>query len=104
MIGISIVFAAIAAAHPLSVAADFDSDKTLNGFGACFASSQEQAGRAWSFVPSADGGRFSNLGASGDHYPYELRFTEYSSRNRIQLLAGDNPDRSRLIEAVDRCR
>lgn len=78
--------------------------KSLDGFGACFVQSQEQAGRPWAFSASDRGGSFTNEGASGGAAVYRLQFTTSGAANQLRLYSGRSPDSAALVRAVDQCR
>ena len=68
---------------------DLLTQKSLDQFGGCFVEAQDRSSMAWSFVPKADGGTFSNLGARGgaNHY-----FLAVSDRGMV-AMCGLNPPR-----------
>ena len=74
----------------------------VEAFQDCFVRSQDEAGRPWAFVPSASGGMFTNLGASGSVAPYRLLVRAASGGTSVRLIAVDaGPD---LARAVEQCR
>jgi hypothetical protein len=80
------------------------SAKSLNDFGACFSRAQDQAARAWAFVPNPRGGYFTNAGANGVATPYVLRFSEGAGASSIQLVMADRARTGELMRAIEQCR
>ena len=85
-----------------AVVARVETVKSLDNFGSCFAATQDHAQRAWSFVPSASGGTFSNFGANGAAATYRLTFTEGASANAVRLFA--TPLAAPIAAAMEQCR
>ena len=83
---ITVLSVAANAAAPTSAPPRLLTAKSSDAFIQCFAQSQEVRARAWAFVPKADGGTFSNLGAPSVTKPYFLVVTD-RGRHREILLA-----------------
>jgi hypothetical protein len=104
LLGVTILLAAVAALQPVPPGAVMHASTTrsLDQFGSCFVRTQEAAGRAWSFVPSVNGGMFSNAGAQGIGTPYLLKFVEGEGANHVRLFAASS--RAGIAAAIERCR
>ena len=104
MLNVSILLLAVMASNPEREAPLLraTTTKSLNDFGACFARAQDSASRPWAFMPTENGGTFTNAGASQPAAVYWLRVSESKSLNRIRLFAGR--DSNNLVEVVNRCR
>ena len=104
MLSVSTLLLAVLASHPDPDATVLraSTSKSLNDFGSCFTRAQNLAARPWAFMPAADGGTFTNSGASPMAAVYWLRISESKSLNRIRLFAGTGS--AELVEAVNRCR
>lgn len=76
--------------------------KSLNDFGSCFAHTQDQASRPWAFMPTANGGTFTNAGATHIAAAYWLEVGEAKPTNLIRLFVAKGSDE--LVEAINRCR
>jgi hypothetical protein len=79
--------------------------RSVDDFGTCFVAAQERASLAWSFVPNARGGTFSNLGAKGVTNGYFLVVSDRGSRRELRLepaTAAAGLD-ARVVRAVARC-
>jgi hypothetical protein len=79
--------------------------KSVAGFGTCFVAAQERASLAWSFVPNAHGGTFSNLGAKGVTSAYFLVVSDRGARRELRLepvTATAGLD-ARVVRAVGQC-
>ena len=107
MLGVSTMLFGLAAAapqphQPLHRAT---TQKTFDAFGSCFTGAQEKARRAWAFMPTGDGGTFTNSGASHSGGTYWLSVHGSADAGEIRLFgeAGARLPQS-LIEAVDQCR
>jgi len=79
--------------------------KSLDQFGGCFVQSQDRASMAWSFVPKADGGTFSNLGARGARNHYFLAVSDHGMSRKVRLEPANAglPLDSRVVRAVHQC-
>lgn len=80
-------------------------DKSLDQFGGCFVEAQDRASLAWSFVPKADGGTFSNLGAKGAGSHYFLAVSDLGARRHVRLESANagSPVDARVVRAVNSC-
>ena len=76
--------------------------KSMDSFGHCFTEQLERDGRAWSFVPNDEGGRFSNRGDGSVAAGYELVFRE-GPHNKI-TVGGTAQDLSLIEGAINACR
>lgn len=77
------------------------SAKPLVDFNACFAQAQDRAGRAWAFMPSANGGTFTDSGAGGGAATYWLQVRGVGSETRLRLFADAA---SPIAQSLDQCR
>jgi hypothetical protein len=59
--------------------------KSTRAFAECFAKSQDRVSAPWSFVPKANGGTFSNLGAPAVSKPYFLAVSDRGQHREISL-------------------
>src|SRR3954470_3463353 len=59
--------------------------KSTRAFAECFARTQDRLSAPWWFVPKANGGTFSNLGAPAVTKPYFLAVTDRGERREISL-------------------
>ncbi|HWC56463.1 MAG TPA: hypothetical protein VG434_05785 [Sphingomicrobium sp.] len=103
MLSVTILLLAAAALQPVPPAPllRVSTTQSIDQFGSCFVRAQEQTGAAWSFVPSGDGGTFSDAGAQDIRQPYRLRFTEGRSANQLSLFASTSRP---VAAAIERCR
>ena len=101
---IGLVIASAAAAAPVAPAGlERTTAKAVEPFARCFADSQDQAARAWWFVPKAHGGTFSNLGANNARDAYFLDVADRGATREIRLTpASAAIDRS-VMRSVDNC-
>jgi hypothetical protein len=86
-----------------SAAPTLTSTKALDSFAHCFVRTQEQASKRWSFVPTLDGGTFSNLAGQESDSTYFLRLRE---RNRILAVAleSNSPEMgAEIMRAAQAC-
>lgn len=80
------------------------SSKSLTAFGRCFVGEQARAAKAWSFVPNAEGGTFSNLNGPGTADTYFLQVLQLSNPARISLQLEANTSASGAVRAaIERC-
>lgn len=78
--------------------------KSLDSFGTCFTKAQDHAGRAWAFMPTSDGGTFTDSGASGAA-AYWLHVGTLQGRGEITLVGGGSAGAPKpVMAAVKRCR
>jgi hypothetical protein len=79
--------------------------KSLDFFGQCFVQTQQRAARPWWFVPKANGGIFSNLGAKNAEGIYFLDVEELASTGRMKLkLQTTTPSTAQAIRvAIGQC-
>jgi len=78
--------------------------KSLDAFGKCFVSEQREASRPWWFVPSEDGGTFSDVGAAQAPTGYFLRVQGPKDALRLRL----EPERTEsnvdpILKSIDHC-
>ncbi len=76
--------------------------KSLNEFGSCFARVEERDSRAWAFLPTPNGGTFTNSGTTSAAAAYRLAFDEAKPLNQVRLFAG--PASGGPVEALRLCR
>jgi hypothetical protein len=76
--------------------------KSLNEFGSCFTATQDRASRPWAFMPTGNGGTFTNAGAEGIAAPYWLTVSVARGPSQIRLFA--NSGSADMIQAVNSCR
>lgn len=94
---------AVQAAEPQTLLRTTTS-KSLDSFGTCFTKAQEQAGRAWAFMPTGEGGTFTDSGASGAA-AYWLHVGTLQRRGEITLVGGGSAGAPKpVMAAVKRCR
>jgi hypothetical protein len=79
--------------------------KSIGEFGGCFVNAQDRASLAWSYVPKADGGTFSNLGARDARSPYFLAVSDRGSVREVRLEAANATAAidARVTKAVNEC-
>ena len=79
--------------------------KSLDQFGGCFVEAQDRSSMAWSFVPKADGGTFSNLGARGAQNHYFLAVSDHGLSRQVRLEPAEAslPLDARVVRAVNQC-
>jgi hypothetical protein len=77
--------------------------KSLDAFGACFAKTQENAGRAWAFAASDRGGSFTDEGATGVSAAYRLQVAKEAAGNSLRLYASKG-SAAPILKALDQCR
>jgi len=78
--------------------------KSLDSFGTCFTEAQDHAGRAWAFMPTSEGGTFTDSGASGAA-PYWLHVSTSDRRGEIRLIGGGSAGAPKLVmAAIKQCR
>jgi hypothetical protein len=79
--------------------------KSTEQFAGCFVEAQDRASLAWWFVPKADGGTFSNLGAKGVRSPYFLAVSDrgWSREVRFEGVNAASPVGRTVTRAVDQC-
>jgi hypothetical protein len=79
--------------------------KSVDQFGGCFVDAQDRESLAWSYVPKANGGTFSNLGAEGARGQYFLAVSDRGANRQVRLEAVDarNPVDTRVVRAVNQC-
>lgn len=105
---VTLISVAASAAAPVSYraadAATFETSKSVAQFGGCFVDAQERAARAWSFIPTSNGGTFSNLGAKGASAPYFLAVSDHGRVRQLRLEAarGSALDHN-IAKAVGQC-
>lgn len=106
-LGILIALAAssTAIAAPAPGVPPITTAKSVAEFGGCFIAAQERAGLAWSFVPKAHGGTFSNMGAQGASNSYFLAVADRGKARELRLEAADGSGRvdQDVARAVSRC-
>jgi hypothetical protein len=106
-LGVSTVLLALVATapQPIQPLLRTSTGKSVDAFGSCFTAAQEKASRAWAYMPSEQGGMFTNSGAAGSTATYWLSVNSSAHRGEIRLFGdeGARPSNS-LIEAVDQCR
>lgn len=80
------------------------STKSLTAFGRCFVGEQERASKAWSFVPNAEGGTFSNLNGQGTTDTYFLQVHQLTNAAGISLRLEGSPSANQGVRAaIARC-
>jgi len=106
---VTLISVAASAAAPVSHAArdavTLETSKTVAEFGGCFVQAQDRAARAWAFIPKADGGTFSNLGARPARVPYFLAVSDRGAVRQLRLepaSAGTAVD-GEVAKAIDQC-
>jgi len=104
LLSVPILFLAAVASNtelqaPLSRAS---TAKSLNDFGSCFAHTQDDASRPWAFMPTANGGIFTNAGATHVAAAYWLEVGEAKPTYFVRLFVDKGSDE--LVEAINRCR
>lgn len=77
--------------------------KSLDAFAQCFVSSQQRASRAWWFVPSEDGGTFSDLGAKDAAGAYFVKVRVSGTRTVIELDTSNQETRALVTRAIQSC-
>jgi hypothetical protein len=106
LLGVSTLSLVLVASAPQPVPPPFSTTtaRSVDAFGACFARAQENAGKAWAFMPTASGGTFTNSGAGASEAPYWLQVHAGTTRGEIRLFGdrGAVPPAA-LIEAVNQC-
>jgi hypothetical protein len=101
-LGIFTLFSVAAtAAAPTSTPASLTTAKSSQSFIECFARSQDRRAAAWAFVPKADGGTFSNLGARSVTRPYFLAVNDRGGHREI--LIEDAARGSAALEGAHQC-
>lgn len=86
---------------PRHAALTMTTAKGAEPFAQCFAHAQDQAARAWSFVPKeSGGGTFSNAGAAGVRTPYFLDVADRGATRVIRVMPASDAS---VIRAVDDC-
>jgi hypothetical protein len=84
---------------------DARSVRPLAEFGACFTQAEERSGRAWAFMPSEQGGTFTDSGARGAPASYWLQVRGAGAATRVRLFGARSAGApSPVIEAVEQCR
>jgi hypothetical protein len=79
-------------------------NKSLDAFGQCFVSEQRQASRAWWFVPSEDGGMFSDVGSAQNSTGYFLRVQGSGQSLRLRLEPeGAESNVDVVLRSIDHC-
>lgn len=103
MLGVLILLAgAPSAAMPLL---DAKTSKPLDQFSTCFTRRVEDADRAWAYLPSENGGTFTDSGAHGAPASYWLLVRPAATATQLRLFASaSSPARAGIIEAVQECR
>lgn len=77
--------------------------KSVDQFGRCFVATQG-ALQAWWFVPSADGGTFSNFGAPGVRQVYYLKLEQSGpEQTEIRLEGPQSRTVQSIRTAIERC-
>lgn len=109
-VGILTLVSVIAsAAAPVAPAAhdgvELATPKSVAQFGGCFVASQQRADLPWSYVPKADGGTFSNVGAKRAGNVYFLAVSDRGAVREIRLEAGGPgaPVNAGEARVVNRC-
>jgi hypothetical protein len=105
VIVLGVIVSAAAPAHERHGGEPLITAKSVEQFAGCFADAQDQASRAWWFVPRSNGGTFSNLGAKGVRSPYFLAVLDRGGSREIRLerdQAAAPADRV-VVRAVDEC-
>lgn len=100
-----IASAAAPAATPRQTGMTLLTQKSLDQFGSCFVQAQDRVDAAWSFVPKADGGTFSNVGASGARAYYFLAVSDRGMSRQVRLEPAEaslSLD-ARVVRAVNQC-
>ena len=79
--------------------------KSLDAFGKCFVAAQERASRAWSFVPSKDGGTFSDVGSPNNQIGYFLHIqgSGPAFRLRLEWAGTERSAIAPILNSVDHC-
>jgi hypothetical protein len=100
-----IASAAATAATPRQSGVTLLTQKSLDQFGGCFVAAQDRADLAWSFVPKADGGTFSNAGARGARSYYFLAVSDRGMSRQVRLEPAEAglPIDLRIVRAVNQC-
>jgi hypothetical protein len=104
LVGVLFLLAAASlnAAIPLL---DAKSARTLAEFGACFTQTEERSGRAWAFMPSEQGGTFTDSGAKSAPASYWLQVRGAGAATQVRLFGASSAGApSPVIEAVEQCR
>jgi len=98
---ITVLSVAATAAAPASSPPHLLTAHSSQAFIECFARSQNVRAAPWGFVPKADGGTFSNLGATSVAKPYYLVVTDRGRLREISLA--DATRGSAAQEGVSEC-
>jgi hypothetical protein len=98
---VTVLSVAATAAAPNSAHPRLLTAKSSDAFIQCFAQSQETRTKPWAFMPKADGGTFSNLGAPSVTKPY---FVVVTDRGHLREILLANATRgSTEQQGVDQC-
>jgi hypothetical protein len=101
-LGIVTIMSVVAtAAAPASSPSRLVTEKTSHAFADCFVRSQEMRAAAWAYVPKADGGTFSNLGAPSVARPYFLVVSDRGSHREIVIEGAGR--KSTAFEGANQC-
>ena len=101
-LGIVTIMSVVAtAAAPASSPSRLVTEKPSHAFADCFVRTQEVRAAAWAFVPKANGGTFSNLGAPAVTRPYFLVVNDRG--NHREILIEGAARKSTAFEGASQC-
>ena len=73
-------------------------------FAACFTHAQERSTTAWAYLPSEQGGTFTDSGAKGAPASYWLQVRATGAATQVRLFAANTSVPSTVTRAVRQCR
>ena len=79
------------------------SARSATRFSECFTRAQDAKGRAWGYMPSGEGGTFTDSGAHGAPASYWLQVRSLGKATQLRLYAADGAAPAALA-AVEQCR
>ena len=104
MLGVLILLDAVPSNAPMPFV-DAGSTKSPAEFRACFTQAEERSGRAWAYMPSGQGGTFTDSGAHGAAASYWLQVRGAGAASHLRLFtAASGQAASPAIQAVEQCR
>jgi hypothetical protein len=73
-------------------------------FAGCFTQAQERSTTAWAYLPSEQGGTFTDSGANGAPASYWLEVRAVGAATHVRLFAANASVPSTVTEAIRQCR
>ena len=104
MLGVLILLA-VAPSNAPTPLLEMRSAAPLADFSTCFAQAQERSGAAWAYLPSEQGGTFTDSGAHAAPASYWLHVRASGATTHVRLFSAASAGAtSSVTRAVEQCR